>query len=703
MNIKKVHVVFKTHLDIGFTDISQSVINHYLDTYIPAAMDCALQVNRPGHPPMFVWTVGSYLIDLALRTYPKEKREALDDAIQKGYITYHALPFTMHSELCSSSLFKAGLLIAGRLDKKYGRKTIAAKMSDVPGHTIGIVAPMAESGIEYLHIGINGVACMPKVPPLFVWQNSAGQSLIVNYCRSYGGVTEVPGHDEALYFMHSQDNMGPPSMEYLQHEFDRLQTKYQGAQIVASTLDAFAAGLRGIRNRLPVITEEIGDTWIHGTGSDPKKVSALKALVRLDSAWVKDGTWAKYNLLLKDGRDARSAFLEELLLVCEHTWGLDFKKYLADFKNWNRSDFDEARKRDRLMEAYGQVAGCEDYFDFAKAEFKHLHPSSITWDTRSYSFFESSHEEQRQYLIKAADLLPEPLKDMAAAVIENPEIDKMYVPAQAKVHLQHGPMKDARLNDISILYQPEGSVTLAHSSLTDLTLTFGAPEYQEVGQNTYQNLAERFLSNMDKNKGWAVPDYCKPGLESSDAPFHSVTHKPVMDTAMHMANGALCWKGTYPPPPVTLAGCPEFCEASLLPLAEGKLLFTVWLRNKHANRKPEALFLPLAFSSSATVQLKKIGTWISPLHVVEGGNGRCHAVQRIRITGPNGDGFNIEPLDTPLVAIGAPELLDFSRPNGWDRLYLNLYNNLWGTNFKMWYEENILCRVLITYERGTVL
>jgi hypothetical protein len=703
MTIQKVHVVFKTHLDIGFTDLSQSVINHYLDTYIPAAIKCAYQVNKPGKPLLFVWTVGSYLIDLALRTYPNDKREALDTAIRKGYITYHALPFTMHSELCGTALFKAGLNIAGRLDRQYERKTIAAKMSDVPGHTIGIVAPMAEDGIEYLHIGINSVACMPKVPPLFVWQNSAGQSLIVNYCRSYGGVTEVPGHDEALFFMHSQDNMGPPSMEHLQNEFDRLKTKYPGAEICASTLDAFAAGLKKIRGRLPVVAEEIGDTWIHGTGSDPKKVSALKALVRLDGAWVKNGTWAKHNLMLQDGRDARSAFLEELLLVCEHTWGLDSKKYLADFKNWNRNNFDEARKRGLLEDAYGQVPGCEGYFTFAKTEFEHLHPSSITWDTRSYSFYESSHEEQRQYLNRAADLLPEPLKDKAMTLIASPESEETYAPAEAAMQLPKGPVQEARLNGISILYQPDGSVSLTPYGGAGLPLIFDEPMYQEVGQNVYRSLAERFLSNMDENKGWAIPDYCKPGLESSDAPINTVTHKPVMDAAMCTDGGALSWKGAYPPYPVAMAGCPESCGASLRPLAEGKLLLTVWLRDKHANRKPEALYLPLSFSPSAMLQFKKIGTWISPEHVVQGGNGRCHAVQRIRITEPNGDGWLLEPLDTPLIAIGSPDLLDFSRPDRLDRLYLALYNNLWGTNFKMWYEENILCRVLITYERRTAL
>jgi hypothetical protein len=666
-------------------------------------MECAYQVNKPGQPLLFVWTVGSYLIDLALRTYPNDKRKMLDEAIRKGYITYHALPFTMHSELCNTKLFKAGLGIAERLDRQYLRKTIAAKMSDVPGHTIGIVAPMVEDGIEYLHIGINGVACMPNVPPLFVWQNSAGQSLIVNYCRSYGGATEVPGHDEALYFMHSQDNMGPPSMAHLQQEFERLREKYPGAEICASTLDAFAAGLKRIRGRLPIVTEEIGDTWIHGTGSDPKKVSALKALVRLDRAWVKDGTWAKHNSMLQDSRDARSAFLEELLLVCEHTWGLDFKKYLADFKNWNRSDFDEARKRDLILDAYGQVPGCEDYYSFAKTEFKHLHPSSITWDTRSYSFFESSHEEQRQYLGQAIDLLPEPMKNKAMAVFKNPESEETYAPAEAKIQLPKGLAQKARLSGISILYQSDGSVSLTPESSAGLPLIFGTPEYQEVGQNVYKTLAERFLSNMDENKGWAIPDYCKPGLESSDAPISSVTHKPVMDAAMHTEVGALCWKGAYPSSPVTLAGCPESCEVSLRSLAEGKLLLTLKLRDKHANRKPEALSLPFSFPAAYRMQFKKIGTWISPEHVVQGGNCRCHTVQSIRITEPGGDGWLLEPLDTPLTAIGSPDLLDFSLPDRLNRLYLALCNNLWGTNFKMWYEENILCRVMITYERRTAL
>ena len=703
MGVKKVHVVFKTHLDIGFTDLSQSVTDHYLERYIPAAMLCASAANRPGQPPVFIWTVGSYLIDLALRVYPKEKRGALDDAIRKGYITYHALPFTTHSELCDTSLFAAGLGITKRLDAVYGRKTIAAKMSDVPGHTLGIVGPMAESGIEYLHIGINSVACMPKVPPLFVWQNSAGQSILVNYCRSYGGLTEIEGHDEALCFVHSQDNMGPPSPEHLRREFAMLREKYPGAEICASTLDAFAAGLKSIRRKLPVVTDEIGDTWIHGAGTDPKKISALRALVRLSSAWDQDGTWAARNETLADGRDTRSAFLEELLLVCEHTWGLDTKKYLTDYMNWNRSDFDQARKRDQLEDTYGQTPGCEHYFDFGKAEFHQMHPSSVTWNTRSYSFFESSHEEQRQYLARAAKLLPGPLKEKAMEVITRPESEAFAFSGEAKPQPDQSSVCKAGLASINIGYQPDGSAVFSPAGQAGMLLSIGPVEYHEVGRQAYQGLASRFLCNLDEHKDWAMPDNFKPGLEYSDAPLASIAHRPDTDSTMCLAAGGLHWQGKYPKLPVDMSGCPSSFEASLLPLQEGKLLLQIWLRDKPANRKPEALFLPVAFPPLAKVQLQKIGTWLSPERVVQGGNGRCHVAQRIRASMPEGHGWLLEPLDTPLVVFSRPDLLDFTGPARFDQMYLALYNNLWGTNFKMWYEEDILCRVLITYERRTAL
>ncbi len=64
-NIKKVFVIHKTHLDIGFTDSAQAVLHRYMETFIPGAIATAHACNRNGEKN-FVWTVGSYLIELYL-------------------------------------------------------------------------------------------------------------------------------------------------------------------------------------------------------------------------------------------------------------------------------------------------------------------------------------------------------------------------------------------------------------------------------------------------------------------------------------------------------------------------------------------------------------------------------------------------------------------------------------------------------------
>lgn len=39
--IKKVFVIHKTHLDIGFTDSAASVLEKYVNTFIPRAIETA--------------------------------------------------------------------------------------------------------------------------------------------------------------------------------------------------------------------------------------------------------------------------------------------------------------------------------------------------------------------------------------------------------------------------------------------------------------------------------------------------------------------------------------------------------------------------------------------------------------------------------------------------------------------------------------
>ena len=583
MDIRKVHLVFKTHLDIGFTDFSAHVIDHYLYQYIPAAIKAAKKMNKPGQAKRFVWTVGSFILDLALRCYTAEAVLELDRAIRNGDITYHALPFTTHCELCSKEMFTAGLGIAKRLDDRYAKKTIAAKMTDVPGHTIGIVGPLAEEGIEFLHIGINAVSCMPEVPLLFMWENEKGQQVMVNYARSYGGLTIVEGHDEALYFLHSSDNMGPPDEEYLQEVFAKVQEQFPLALVAASTLDAFAGSLRPLSGSLPVIQNEIGDTWIHGIGTDPKKVAMLKEMDRLSRTWDEEGVWESYTNPLPDGRLPRAAFLEELLLVSEHTWGMDSKKFLTDFVNWSRRDFDRARKVDTLKDSYGLGTAYENAFKFAKHEFEELKPKNIDWNQRSYSMFEKSHQEQRDYITKAVQLLPQPLRMQAEEKLER--VSKAAVPALSGEYIKS---MTVELGAYQALLQGE---TIVLRTPAGHLIRIGLPIYQEVGLDAYDRLVQHYLWDVEENRDWAIPDNKKPGAENSDAPKQDAIHQPHLELAA-IQGGSWQLEGRFEEFPRLLVGCPEGFRLQQSPCDEG-IKMSLLLYHKPSNRKPEGLLRPI--------------------------------------------------------------------------------------------------------------
>jgi len=166
-----VHLIFKTHLDIGFTDHAAKVRAQYHRQFIQQAIAVGehFHAERPDDPA-FVWTTGAWLIWDHLNTGTPDQVRALERAIARGLIVWHALPFTTHTELMSPALFGAGLSYAQDLDARFGRRATAAKMTDVPGHTLGMVPLLAAAGVRFLHLGVNTASPVPDVPPIFRWR-----------------------------------------------------------------------------------------------------------------------------------------------------------------------------------------------------------------------------------------------------------------------------------------------------------------------------------------------------------------------------------------------------------------------------------------------------------------------------------------------------------------------------------------------------
>ena len=65
MEKKEVLVLFKTHLDIGFTDYAKNIVEKYINEFIPAAIRVGYELKDTETP--FRWTTGSYLIWEALK------------------------------------------------------------------------------------------------------------------------------------------------------------------------------------------------------------------------------------------------------------------------------------------------------------------------------------------------------------------------------------------------------------------------------------------------------------------------------------------------------------------------------------------------------------------------------------------------------------------------------------------------------------
>jgi hypothetical protein len=98
-----------------------------------------------------------------------------------------------------------------------------------------------------------------------------------------------------------------------------------------------------------------------------------------------------------------------------------------------------------------------------------------------------------------------------------------------------------------------------------------------------------------------------------------------------------------------------------------------------------------------------LGQEISPTEVVSDGNRRLHAVGSGVTYREKERMLSIQTLDAPLAAFGERALLNFSNrlPSLRKGVRINLYNNVWGTNFPMWYGDDARFRFVLTFGSGT--
>lgn len=572
---KELLLIFKTHLDIGFTDYAENIVRNYIEVFIPNAIKVGNELKGTDTP--FIWTVGSWLVWEALK---HDEDGSVQKAIEDGILVWHGLPFTTHTELMNTALFEYGLSLSDKLDERFGRKTIAAKMTDVPGHTIGMVPLMKKHGLEFLHLGVNPATPIPQVPPVFQWKNGEDE-IVVMYQGDYGELEEF--EEFVLCFAHTHDNQGPQSAQEIIQIYEDLQEKYPEYHIKAATLNDVAEKLKDVRN-LPVVEKEIGDTWIHGVGTDPKKVSMYRELLRY----------------IEDNGIGTTDLSDNLLMVPEHTWGRDIKKCFH-------------------MEAEGH------YFP---NEFELI-------DQSIREGAEKSWQEQRDYVERAGCVL----NTSSEYSVEEPDVSNM--------------------REIRQITQDGSEVCLADIDFEISWQLFDCSDYDR-----YKKIY------MRSDVIWAIWDFTKVGLPEYQGGIYTAKLKSV-----YTDGEKYCYYLAFDEEIAVRFGLPYFWVKRA-----GQHIEIKWF-GKKACRLPQAFWLKWK-GMNEDWEIHKLGQWIRTKDII--GSPLITAIDK----GIRNTDVKIESLDAVLAAPFGRRLLDYDLHPERQDMYFNLYNNIWNTNFPMWYSED---------------
>ena len=206
-----------------------------------------------------------------------------------------------------------------------------------------MVPLLAKAGVHTVSIGANGGSASPDLPGYkasrdailstpFVWQDVASGSSVIAHWHpgGYGrlnpesgegvlssciGTTALPGVAMCLAFR--GDNAGPPEVAEVETNWKQMAAAFPNATAIKpGKFDDYFEQLQSpsIRSKLPVVTSEVGDSWLYGCGSDPLKVQTMAVLARHHDACVADENCVKAEPHFRD-------FQRLLVLAGKHTWG----------------------------------------------------------------------------------------------------------------------------------------------------------------------------------------------------------------------------------------------------------------------------------------------------------------------------------------------------------------------------------------------
>ena len=731
-------VVFKMHVDIGYTNWAEGVLQKYTNEMLDETLHSIEVTSALPKNEQFVWTIPGWPLKYMLENCTEEKKLKLGKAIKEGRIVPHALPVTFETEASDLENLVRGLSITSKINSTFGLPEARdAKLTDVPSHSRVLPTVLKNAGVDFLHLGCNPGSASPDVPRLFWWQGPDGARLLTLYWAEYYGSGILPPkdwpHKTWLAMIHTHENTGAPSPGEVAELLKEAKDKMPNVHIKIGRLSDFYDLLMKEGPELPVITGDMPDTWIHGYMSMPRETRLSKFLQRETyNTEILNTQMNSWEMISNSIEPYINEAVENMILYDEHTFGVAMTH--ADQHKWTFND-----------------------------EFK------INKSLGNYEYIEGSWIEKGNRIRKAEKiikpLMHNQLKQLAASVNTDGKRIVVYNPLpwirSGRVNFFAGiykknfkiyALKDVANGDIIPIYEDYNLLSFDAADVPSLGYKTFLPILEPIDNasslmiDEYNNILENkyFRLKIDKNKGTLLSladkqnqmelvsrnslegfgeyflerpgqdmidtynkNYIKPGAEGWAKDEMIRTAVPLKERIVYTGT---CEKITY-----------KDMNNAVRATVFGKLndddsqsylvTYTLYenqpyveinwgVDGKKPNPLPEAGWLSFPFAvEKPQYRLYRTGGIVDPqTEFVERTNSDFYFLNTsMTIFDETGKGIGLNCPASPGVSIDKPGLFQFSgkKKLTTGKVFVNVFNTQWGTNFTEWIEGSFSSKMYI--------
>jgi alpha-mannosidase len=737
--LKDVIIVFKTHFDNGYTDLSERVLQRYSTTLIDGALKGIDSTEGLGMEQQFTWTLSGYPVHEILRRNPA-LRSRVGDAIRNGKIAVHALPFTFETESMTPELLVRGFRFSNEIARSYSLDLpIDAKLTDVPSHSWILPTALAQAGIKFLHLGCNAASRSPEVPLLFWWEGPDGSRLMTLYWGGYYGTDLIPPDGwpftSWLAIIHTNDNQGAPSLDEIKETLNKAHQLAPNARIRVGRMSDFYHALIKENPDLPVVRGDMPDTWIHGYMSMPKVFGQYSKDLR-DLKVVESVSLLNHLLSRRPpvADPAVAPAYEDLLLFAEHTFGMAMShghsgiwRYDDDFRmhralgEYDLIEHSWQEKSDRVFQATRvTLPALEKQLDLLAANVKAEGRRIVVYNPLPYP--RSGMVELHAHSGTGVQALKDAVTGEPVLLENKDNVYRFearnvpgmgyrtFVPADAPPPIQpttlaidpaNGTLKNEHLvvkldqssgRLISVIDRSTGREMIARPSKNQVGPSLNIPEGAwPFGGYVYQRFDKKQVDAYAKAyiKGgweWAPAELGRPNLDDRDG-YAACGSAPVVrwEISDTRAMAFVLFKASERVPQT-------YTLIYALEAGRPALEITWSIQSKQADPWPEAGWIAFPFNiEDPEFRVGRLGGIADPTKdFVKGSNFDYYMTQHgvALYNSTSGAGFAVTSPDAPAVSLDRPGLWTWTgdfiprRAN----VFFNLFNNQWSTNFTEWIE-----------------